>query len=585
MPLFQMDPNIQESESAGRKRSHDEYAGESMEQQNASEPKKPTCDIIAPSDSPLLADEGRVSPADKDPAGPSAGSNRSASPRGAVEAACTLQSTEAPKPAVKRKKLTASEKDAEAAAKKREQEERTAKREADKAARAKEKAIKEAEKVARAREREEKRRVREEADKLKAEKKRKGLEEQKQQEEKRKRAQPKLSSFFKQPQPLALKKKTPEREPTTEYDRRFKAFHLSANTRWTNASVQMDEETRAAKCRVLDEYLNGQRERERTAFDAVELLCLATKPQARGRLHHPVRHIMENAYREAEKSKKGGKPAKNALEQAREKLATVPMKMIAFSQDVRPPYLGTVTFKTFAIGSGNMRRLARNSARRRLPLNYDYDSEAEWQDDEGEDVDVDDDDGEELEDEDDMDGFLDDSDDAGLAKRVFVNSMEPEITGICFEDDLWLVRNQRVHEHRMEFLHAALRPSWGIDPWSGQYWETEQTGKPVKVAAAAEAAVKMAPPPAPCNAFATLGAKTGPAAGAKLVKSELMDDVKRAILNNKALSKVGIIDFIFHQFRDNVSRAEVKNTIELVAEKTGSGRSKEWTLRPGHEVV
>lgn len=70
----------------------------------------------------------------------------------------------------------------------------------------------------------------------------------------------------------------------------------------------------------------------------------------------------------------------------------------------------------------------------------------------------------------------------------------------------------------------------------------------------------------------------------KLVKSELMNDIKRAILDNKALSKVGIIDFIFHQFRDSVSRAEVKNTIEMVAEKKGAGRSKEWDLKPGHEI-
>lgn len=63
-----------------------------------------------------------------------------------------------------------------------------------------------------------------------------------------------------------------------------------------------------------------------------------------------------------------------------------------------------------------------------------------------------------------------------------------------------------------------------------------------------------------------------------------MNDVKQAILDNRALSKVGIIDFIFHRFRDNVSRAEVKNTLELVAERKGTGRAKEWDLKPGHEI-
>lgn len=96
----------------------------------------------------------------------------------------------------------------------------------------------------------------------------------------------------------------------------------------------------------------------------------------------------------------------------------------------------------------------------------------------------------------------------------------------------------------------------------------------------------MPPPPAPTNAFAALGAAAAATgAPAKLVKAELLNEFKQAILDNKALSKVGIIDFIFHQFRDDVSRAEVKNTLEHVAEKKGAGRSKEWDLKPGHGIV
>lgn len=94
----------------------------------------------------------------------------------------------------------------------------------------------------------------------------------------------------------------------------------------------------------------------------------------------------------------------------------------------------------------------------------------------------------------------------------------------------------------------------------------------------------MLPPPAPTNAFAALNGGVADVAVAKLVKAELMNDVKKAILQNKALSKVGIVDFIFQQFRDRVSRAEVKNTLELVAEKKGTGKMKEWDLKPGHEI-
>ena len=94
----------------------------------------------------------------------------------------------------------------------------------------------------------------------------------------------------------------------------------------------------------------------------------------------------------------------------------------------------------------------------------------------------------------------------------------------------------------------------------------------------------MPPPPAPVNAFAALNSGSADSAPVKLVKTELMNDVKKAILQNKALSKVGIIDFIFQQFRDRVSRTEVKNTLELIAEKKGTGKMKEWDLKPGYEI-
>lgn len=120
----------------------------------------------------------------------------------------------------------------------------------------------------------------------------------------------------------------------------------------------------------------------------------------------------------------------------------------------------------------------------------------------------------------------------------------------------------------------------GLDPWSSHYWEPEP-----KLAPGDTGASKMPPPTAPANAFAALTGAASNGAGPKIVKPEIMNNVKQAIVDNKSLSKVGIIEVLFQQFRDNASRAEVKNTIETVAEKTGSGRSKEWILRPGHEIA
>lgn len=120
-----------------------------------------------------------------------------------------------------------------------------------------------------------------------------------------------------------------------------------------------------------------------------------------------------------------------------------------------------------------------------------------------------------------------------------------------------------------------------VDPWSSTYWAPEPTKQ------VPEKGTAMPPPQAPANAFAALvNLNAGPNAAAKVVKSDILDDVKKSILANKALSKAGIIDFVFQQFRDNATRTEVKNTIELVAErKKGSGKAKEWDLKPGHELV
>jgi chromatin assembly factor 1 subunit A len=127
-----------------------------------------------------------------------------------------------------------------------------------------------------------------------------------------------------------------------------------------------------------------------------------------------------------------------------------------------------------------------------------------------------------------------------------------------------------------------------INPWTDSYWEPEVKAKPTKsTQAGAEKVAKMAPPPAPTNAFAKLnGGESGSGAGpGKLVKAELMNDIKQTILDHKALSKVGMVEIIFQKFRESsVTRNEVKATIEHVAEKKGSGRSKEWELRDGHGI-
>ncbi|CAH0017713.1 unnamed protein product [Clonostachys rhizophaga] len=641
MPLLEMSPNIQESEARARKRSHDEFEGDAptTETEEATKdlvlsPKKHSVLLAlhqslgqsTPQGSPSLTEPGSITPAHIpgspitpkaetivkcDPAPNSIASNTetaSATPQNTVSTSTTTTQPQ------KKKRLTAAEKEArdkEAAEKKKEKEEKAAakaaekaakvaKAEEEKAAKAKEREEKQKKKAeeeaARAKERDEKQKKKAEEERVKEEKKRQAQEAK----EKEARKQPKLNSFFGAPRTpskpsntesapsrtASPNKSDPAADTTkpadAEYRKRFKPFFVKEHTRLANSSWCMDEDTRESKSRILDEFISGDRTLDSSSlpFDPVEVFALPRKPPKRGRVHPPVRTVMESIYRETEAN--NASTSQSAIALARQQLSRMVTKVISFSQDVRPAYCGTTTAKQHAVGLEQMRKAARNTNAKRLPLDYDYDSEAEWQEDEdGEDVDMEDDD-EDVEDEDDMDGFLDDSEDVGPARRLLVNTLEPECSGICFEDHNKNGPNPAVYEHRMEFIIDHNDASSSINPWSDAYWEPA----PKKVQAA-DMGVVMPPPPAPTSAFAALsGTPTAPAA-TKLVKKEILNDVKKAILDNKGLSKVGIVDFVFNQFRDNASRAEVKNTIELVAEnkKKGTGRHKEWDLKPGHEIA
>ena len=120
-----------------------------------------------------------------------------------------------------------------------------------------------------------------------------------------------------------------------------------------------------------------------------------------------------------------------------ELLQAVPIKYIHFREDVRPPYIGTFT----SIGSASeLARLARNPVKQqRTELDYDDDSEAEWEEpEEGEDINSEgESEGESVADSDEMDGFLDDEgaeDGLRTKKKQTSTEMEPLSTGICWED-------------------------------------------------------------------------------------------------------------------------------------------------------
>jgi chromatin assembly factor 1 subunit A len=114
-------------------------------------------------------------------------------------------------------------------------------------------------------------------------------------------------------------------------------------------------------------------------------------------------------------------------------LKQIPMKYLHFPRDVRPPYYGTYT-KPHT--QHEELKLARNPFSRTLrDCNYDYDSEAEWDEpEEGEDLDSEGDDDLDDEVEDEFDGFLDDDEDHQLKRRHISGDLEPISTGLCWQD-------------------------------------------------------------------------------------------------------------------------------------------------------
>ena len=118
-------------------------------------------------------------------------------------------------------------------------------------------------------------------------------------------------------------------------------------------------------------------------------------------------------------------------------LKEVAVKYLKYAEDVRPPYIGTYS----KVPQGHsIAKLCRNPFTRALPAtNYDYDSEAEWDEpEEGEDLDSEGEEEVDDEDGDDIREFLDDegADDMGpngLKRRHLMGDVLPLYTDIHWE--------------------------------------------------------------------------------------------------------------------------------------------------------
>jgi chromatin assembly factor 1 subunit A len=227
--------------------------------------------------------------------------------------------------------------------------------------------------------------------------------------------------------------KSLQKHAQSDYDRCFLPFSLPSHAVMapTNAFMQDTQKLHAARVR-----LDKLSEKDHAGLEPISLQTLKVSLPSRARRGPKVASIAEVVRRIH------GSPDRpldltndNVPDhhQPLDMLKGIPMKYLHFGEDVRPPYYGTYT-KPYP--DAISRRLARNAVSRiRQDTNYDYDSEAEWEEpEEGEDLDSEGEDDAEEEGDDDMDGFLDDEEDPQLKRRMLSGDLVPVSTGLCWED-------------------------------------------------------------------------------------------------------------------------------------------------------
>ncbi|PNH46033.1 hypothetical protein VD0004_g1958 [Verticillium dahliae] len=497
---------------------------------------------------------------------------------------------------IKRKRITPAEKKAQEDEKEKKRIEREAKRRDTEEKKAKADAEKEEKKKDRDAKRHKKE---EEARKIEEEKAKKA------------RTQPKLNMFFKTP--ATSKKEAPSSETAdkpavepkedgaesprpakkqatkSEYEKLFKPFFVKTDVVMASNPFAMDEDAIETKSRRLDEYISANdKAATKISFDPVKAFQFVKRPAARGRIHEPVQTIIEKMRAAAAlaESKSNIDEQEAIKKQTRERLSRIPMKVLCFQTDVRPPYRGTITLQPHTAGPQAVRKIARKPTARAMPVDYDYDSEAEWVDEPGEDLDLDDEEEEDLDEGDEVAGLIDDSD-AVEHTRFAASTLEPQSTGLCWENRKRLGPVATTYKHRLEFIVGdRLERNHGLDPFSTVYWESE---------APAKAKAPMVDP------TATAAAVKGDEEATKQVLDGISPadllKIKKAIVRNyettPRISRLGMLETLAASEVDgitvrgkSITRQKVKQLLDVMTERTGGKKNVavQWSLRQGFEI-
>lgn len=331
-----------------------------------------------------------------------------------------------------------------------------------------------------------------------------------------------------------------------------------------------------------------------------ETLNLSSKNRLpRGKVNKSTRQIMEDFFHGRPNTHKNVFSPYYSNEQM---FKSVLVKSLKFHEDVRPPYIGTYSNQPIH----GKAKLARNPLRKDLPnVDYDYDSEAEWvEDEEGEDLQSDDEE-DDVDDAEDIDGFLDDENDENPHSRQFdlTGDLVPISTGLCWEDCNAGNLYPSLEIYRIEFMLDPTMTS--IDPFSTSYWaptvisDTKPTNLNISstknqnqpgihnsapsktdgLLLLSETTDQSSTPSQVALMPRTKNKETLHQSSPKLIAPEDMEEFKTAVVGSD-LSKIGLIEVLKKRFPGR-SAATIKSTLELIARRGQKGQKeaeKRWTL-------
>ncbi|KAF2170796.1 hypothetical protein M409DRAFT_18769 [Zasmidium cellare ATCC 36951] len=299
----------------------------------------------------------------------------------------------------------------------------------------------------------------------------------------------------------------------------------------------------------------------------------------------------------------------SSTEGALARLHGLSIKHLQFYEDVRPAYCGTYT----KIRSPRaVRKVTRNPFTRARPdTDYDYDSEAEWEEPKEDDEELlsdDEDEGDSQADGNEINDFLDDEDDDKNKRKVITSELVPESTGLCWIDSTG--RNEQEKElqgMRMGVLLPAFSGTT-IDPFSTEYWDSPSYQVPALQVneKPAAASTPMAPPRVPLQprlntngsidkkhdllgaaagekgaitsvVAVVQGAKRGPKPAPKTLSKEDMDEFKEAVIGSP-IGKLELQKGLKARF-PKMTNEVIKETLSSQFAQVGKGKAdKRWVF-------